>query len=112
MNGLDNFFGLLILFGFLAYLLRRLWFRLGRRKRLLAKYRDEQIVDRIIKKTIWVGETKEQLLDSLGNPIDIDEKVMKSSKKEIFKYFQNGKARFRLRVTLEDGEVTGWDEKL
>jgi hypothetical protein len=51
------------------------------------------------------------LLDSLGHPADIDEKVLKTKKKEIWKYHHMGGNRFGLRITLELNQVVGWDEK-
>jgi type II secretory pathway component PulF len=50
----------------------------ARKKRvsyLLAKYCDQQIVDRVMSKTIWAGETCDQLVESLGRPADLDEKI-------------------------------------
>lgn len=82
-----------------------------RREYLLKKYKDHQIVDRIMRKEHWQGQTEEQLLDSLGKPIEIDERVMKTKTTETWKYNQQGKNRFGLRVTVENGLVIGWDQK-
>lgn len=82
-----------------------------RREALLAKYGDKEIVDMIMKRMFWQGQTPAQLQDSLGNPIDIDRKILKTKTKEIWKYNQTGKGRFALRITLEDGVVVGWDKK-
>jgi uncharacterized membrane protein len=68
-------------------------------------------VNRIIRKEFWQGQSEAQLLDSLGKPEQIDEQAMKSRTREIWKYQQEGANRFRLRVTLEDGFVVGWDLK-
>lgn len=38
---------------------------------LLSKYGDPAIVTKIMNRTVWMGETESQLLDSLGNPADI-----------------------------------------
>ena len=81
------------------------------RESLLAKYGDKEIVDRIMRKMWWQGQTSEQLHDSLGEPIDIEQHVMKTKTKEVWKYNQTGKGRFGLRITIEDGKVIGWDEK-
>ena len=59
----------------------------------------------------WQGQTPSQLLDSIGNPVDIDKKVMKTKTKKVWKYNETGKGRYGLRITLEDGEVVGWDNK-
>ncbi|MFK3862525.1 DUF2057 domain-containing protein [Pseudoalteromonas rhizosphaerae] len=82
-----------------------------RKKRLMEKYRDARIVERLMKKMFWQGQSQEQLLDSLGKPVDIDQKVLKTKTKEIWKYNRTGKGRYGLRITLENGEVIGWDKK-
>ena len=78
---------------------------------LTDKYHDKEIVNRIIKGYFWQGQTSEQLIDSLGNPLDVDEKILKTKKKEIWKYNSDGMNRFRLRITLEQDIVVGWDKR-
>lgn len=109
--------------GLVAYLLLK-WCRVAareanrkaaneaRRTQLLNKYGDEDIVGKIMAREIWQTQTAEQLRDSLGVPVDTDVKVMKAKRREVWKYHQTGVNRFGLRVTLEDGVVVGWDEKL
>lgn len=82
-----------------------------RRAALLAKYHDPQIVDKIMRHVFWQGQSQEQLLDSLGRPADIDQKVMKTKVKEIWKYNPMGSNRFGLRITIENNVVIGWDQK-
>jgi hypothetical protein len=82
-----------------------------RTERLMTKYGDSDLVDRIMNQEIWQGQTEEQLRDSLGKPEDIEEKVMKTKTKEIWKYDETGKNRYALKVTLENGQVAGWDRK-
>ena len=65
-----------------------------------------------MKRTLWKGQTAEQVLDAIGEPKDIDQKVLKTKTKETWKYFPSGRRRYGLRVMLDDGEVTGWDNKL
>ncbi len=94
-----------------------LWFaarqlaKRSRYARLLQKYGDVKLVDSLIAGTIWQGMTAEQLRDSWGDPVSIEEKVMKTKVKQVFKYRQVAKDRFRDKVTLEDGVITGWDQK-
>jgi hypothetical protein len=76
-----------------------------RRERLLAKYGDPKIVEMIMRRMFWEGQTQEQLLDSLGRPADVDQNVMKSKVKETWKYNQRSRNRFGLRITVEDGIV-------
>jgi len=83
----------------------------ARRKRLMEKYGDAQVVDRIMGKMIWQGMSAEQLIDSLGRPVATDRKVYKTKTSETYKYDQAGKNRFRRRVTIENGIVVGWDIK-
>ncbi|MCO7641904.1 DUF2845 domain-containing protein [Pseudomonas sp. S 311-6] len=82
-----------------------------RRAYLLRKYGDLGIVDRIMGRMMWQGQTEEQLRDSLGRPADVDQRVMKSKTRETWKYHRQGKNRYGLRVTLENGLVVGWDQK-
>jgi hypothetical protein len=83
----------------------------ARRKRLMAKYGDAEIVDMLMKKMIWQGMSAEQLSDALGPPAATDRKVYKAKTRETYKYDQNGKNRFRRRITVENGVVVGWDMK-
>ncbi len=85
--------------------------RKTRRNWLLNKYNDVDVVNDIMSRYIWQGQTAEQLLDSRGTPVDIDSKVLKSKTKEVWKYYQVRKGQFRLRITLENDVVVGWEEK-
>lgn len=78
---------------------------------LQEKYGDEQIVQKIFQGLIWQGQTEEQLLDAIGSPVNVDSKVLKTKKKEIWKYDHWGSNRYGLRITVENGRVTGWDKK-
>lgn len=82
-----------------------------RREELLAKYADLEVVEKIMQRTVWQGETQEQLRDSLGQPVSIDERVLKSKKRETWKYHKRGHNRFGLRIVVENGLVVGWDQK-
>lgn len=84
----------------------------ARHAALTTKYSDKKIVDDIMRGAYWQGQTAEQLLDSLGQPADIDEKVLKTRKREIWKYHQLSANRFGLRITVENDVVAGWDEKM
>ena len=55
--------------------------------------------------------TAEQLRDSWGEPASIEEKVMKTKIKQVFKYRPVATNRYRDKVTLEDGVIVGWDQK-
>lgn len=82
-----------------------------RRKDLLEKYGDPDIVERIMRRTYWQGQTQDQLLDSLGRPVDIDTEADKTETKETWKYQRTGKNRFHLRVLLENSIVVGWEQE-
>ena len=84
----------------------------ARRDLIYKKYGQNEVAEKIIKKTVWVGETKEQLRDSLGAPCDIDENVLKTKVKEVWKYHQKSANRYGFKVKVENGIVVGWDEKL
>lgn len=61
---------------------------------------------------IYKGMTKQQLLDEFGEPAAAEEKALKKATKHVFKYFPQGKGRFRLKVVLEDGVVVSWTGEL
>lgn len=92
-----------------------IWFNAVQTKKkseqLMAKYQDESLVNKLMEHSFWQGQTSEQLLDSLGSPKDIDEKVLKTKKKEIWKYHHQGGNRYGLRITLDNDIVVGWDQK-
>jgi len=77
----------------------------------MQKYGDAEVVDKIIRRMFWQGQTSGQLLDSLGQPLDTDERVLKTKTKETWKYNKVGKNRFALRIILENDIVVGWDQK-
>ena len=82
-----------------------------RREYLLRKYGDAEVVAKILNGYFWQGQTANQLLDSLGRPLDIDKKVFKTKRKEVWKYNSRGRNRYGLRITLENDIVVGWDNK-
>jgi hypothetical protein len=78
---------------------------------LRAKYHDEKVVQNIYAGYFWRGQTEEQLRDSIGPPAAIDNKLLKTMTREIWKYHASGVNRYRLRITVENGRVAGWDKK-
>lgn len=78
---------------------------------LKQKYIDDEIVNNLFKGVIWQGETAEQLINSIGNPVAVDNKLLKTKKKEVWKYDHQGANRYNLRITLENDIVVGWDKK-
>jgi hypothetical protein len=92
-----------------------IWFRYSQKQKrieyLLDKYRDEEAVDRIMRRILWQGETAQMLTDSLGNPLNVDRKAMATRKREVWKYNQTGRGRYALRVTLDNDVVIQIDQK-
>jgi len=78
---------------------------------LRAKYNDEDVVQKIYAGHVWQGQSEEQLRDSLGKPNAIDNKLLKTMTREIWKYHPSGINRYRLRITVDNGRVAGWDQK-
>ena len=103
------------LLGLFALLILVISFPILRRSRRLAylrdKYGDEDIVQKILKKNFWEGQTEAQLRDSLGIPAAVDNNLLKTRKREIWKYQPSGVNRYRLRITLDNGVVVSWDYK-
>jgi hypothetical protein len=95
----------------LLYLWRQSTKSKARREALMRKYRDSEIVESLMNETFWQGQTAGQLVDSIGNPHDIDQKILKTKKKEVWKYNHQGGNRYGLRITLDNDIVVGWDQK-
>ena len=87
------------------------WKNQKRHERLMAKYGDADTVKRIMASEIWQGMTRDQLLDSVGKPVDVGTKTYKAKTTEVYKYQQTGKNRFGSKITIENGAVVGWDKK-
>jgi len=77
---------------------------------LRARY-PEDVVQRILAGHIWQGQSEEQLIETLGQPVEVDHKVLKTVRREVWKYQQTSAQRFALRITVENGYVMGWDKK-
>ncbi len=82
-----------------------------RRRRTLTARFGAEVADLIMKRRIWQGATQEMIVESIGRPVDIDERVMKTKCRHVFKYAQRGRNKFALRLTFEDGHLVGWDDK-
>lgn len=99
--------GIIVLLGWISSAAEK-----ERREGIYKKYGQTELAERLVKKMFWVGETREQLKDSFGDPLDIDQKVLKTRKREIWKYVRKGTNRYGLKFTLDNDIVVGWDEKL
>ena len=89
---------LIVMVGIVAYFSYKAHLLKERTAYLRNKYHDGEAVQRILRKEIWQGETAEQLRDSIGSPAEADDAVLKTKKKEVWKYGQTGVNRFNLRV--------------
>ena len=91
------------------------WYQVEKTKKrpaaLMLKYKDKEIVESLMNQSFWQGQTADQLIDSLGSPEDIDQKILKTKKKEVWKYNHQGANRYGLRITLDNDSVVGWDQK-
>lgn len=87
------------------------WGYRRRRRQLIDRYGDPEIARCLMKGILWQGETAEQVRESLGEPADIDEKVLKTKTKEVWKYRPTARNGFGLKITLDDGVVTGWAQQ-
>jgi len=105
----------ILIAGVVAVIALVIWFQSSqkkkRREELMAKYNDASLVEKLMERSFWQGQTSGQLLDSLGSPEDVDEKVLKTKKKEIWKYNHQSGNRYGLRITLDNDVVVGWDQK-
>ncbi len=87
------------------------------RKRLMNKYNDKTLVDKLLEKKIWQGQTAEQLIDSIGHPAHVEQEDLKTNSREIWKYEPAISGRItwsstsspNFTVTIENGKVLSWD---
>ena len=72
-----------------------IWYFIKKRSARIAylrgKYNDENIVQMIVGRKLWQGQTVEQLQDSVGRPTSIDTNLLKTRKREVWKYQPNVK---------------------
>lgn len=81
----------------------------ARREALSSRFGPEA-AEAILAQRLWQGATAEMVVESLGQPLDIKERVLKSKTKHTYCYRQTAKNRYALKVHLENGLVVGWDE--
>jgi len=74
------------------------------------KYGCENIAHSILENSIWVGQTSEQLIDSIGKPHQIEQKQLKTKYQEVWKY-RGARQGTTVRVTLNDGLVETFSKK-
>ena len=90
----------------------------GKRMRLMDKYNNKELVEKLMNKMIWQGQTEEQLLDSIGQPsytyhVNVQRKILR------YEHTPKKTGRFRsftlpfqgFNVTIVDGTVVASDRK-
>jgi hypothetical protein len=77
---------------------------------LTSNYGDEA-AQRILNGELWQGCTTAMLKEILGEPHDIDTKILKTKSKYTYKYRPTGANGYGLRVFVEEDEVVGWEDK-
>lgn len=60
---------------------------------------------------IWQGQTAEMVIEALGRPVDVDERVLNAQMSQVWKYRPLGHNRYGLRVFIDNGVVVGWESK-
>lgn len=89
------------------FLLRWLVYRIIRKRMLMKKYKDKDVVRKIMRKKLWMGASKEMIKDSWGRPED----VKSGSHKTVWCYGNIGKNRWKYRVTFDRNNiVSSWIE--
>jgi hypothetical protein len=68
------------------------------------------VARRIVAAQVWRGQTEEMLVEALGRPIDVDDKLMATRLRRVFKYLPLGGNRFAIRIILDNGVVVGWED--
>lgn len=77
----------------------------------LAGLYGEENVDLLLAGKPWIGCTLPMVVEMLGQPVSVDETVLRTKTKLTYKYRQFGQNRFGLRVFVENDVVAGWEEK-
>jgi len=96
--------------GVLVWLRRRPTAR--RRRELIQKYGNPELVERIMRRAYWQGQTAGQLHDSLGAPRTREEELLETMTREVWRYAPLDEARcYAVRITLENGLVVRWDTR-
>ena len=83
--------------------------RRARLGRLISRYNSVEIANRIVRREVWEGQTEKQLVDSLGPAAQVNRGAPGAGKREVWSYRGRCWGRRGLRVTVEDGMVTGFD---
>lgn len=79
---------------------------------LMNKYNDANVIEKIVNGEIWLGQTEKQLLDSLGQPEDTEQKISLKKTVEIWKYHPGVRSgTFKLRIHITNGFITKIDDK-
>ncbi len=81
-----------------------------RRNDLNRKYGDTELINRIMAKRYWQGQTAEQLVDSLGSPEAVDRHTLKTKKREVWKYARTRRGGYATKITLENDIVVAWSD--
>lgn len=106
--------GLVVILFMVAIIFSRHQTSKRRKERLLAlaeRFGSEGIAQDIMLQKFWTGQTEEMLVESLGPPAGVDKQILKTKRKEVWKYGETRKNQFSLRITLENGRVVSWDQK-
>jgi hypothetical protein len=65
--------------------------------------------NRIVGKTLWQGATAEMIHEMLGAPENVSSKVLKTLKRDVWKYNRLDARRYGLQVTIENDVCVGWE---
>ena len=85
-----------------------------KRKEILSKKYDSEIVNKIVKKELAIGMSKNMVLDMKGKPNHKTQSVSQNATREEWFYgaYTNrlNKVSFKFRVVLVNEKVTGWND--
>ncbi|MBK9002199.1 MAG: hypothetical protein IPM35_41295 [Myxococcales bacterium] len=78
-----------------------------RRQGLVARFAEE-IAAKIVAGQVWEGATHEMVVEALGPPVEVKERVLKTKIKTTLCYDPISSNRYRFKVELDDGVVVKW----
>ena len=93
-----------------GYFAFKVYAKAERRTLIIGRY-GEDVGEKILRGKFWQGMSTDQLVDSIGKPVAVDKKVLKTKTRETWQYSLQGGKRVALRIQVENGEVVGWEPK-
>lgn len=77
------------------------WYKKRLKRRALAVRFGSDVADRVMAKQFWLGATEAMIVESLGRPVSVVERVTEARQARILRYRKR-------ELTFEDGALVAW----